>query len=138
MHLRNARIAPCPFEKWKRCPACGPKKGLCKVRACVAVRKNGVAGAAEAASEAEASTAMEFDYNSGSESESHIRVPVGAWCQPYRTAKRRSMTSSVTRYDGFFEHERTMCRGNRENQDGAQPERMTGKEAQHTAHRDLG
>lgn len=30
---------PCPYAKWKRCPACGPKSGLCKVRACVAARK---------------------------------------------------------------------------------------------------
>jgi hypothetical protein len=29
----------CPFAKWKRCPTCGPKPGLCKVRACVAARK---------------------------------------------------------------------------------------------------
>ena len=32
-------IVPCPYAKWKRCPTCGPKNGLCKVRACVAARK---------------------------------------------------------------------------------------------------
>ena len=32
-------VTPCPYAKWKRCPACGPKNGLCKVRACVAARK---------------------------------------------------------------------------------------------------
>ena len=32
-------VTPCPYTKWKRCPACGPKNGLCKVRACVAARK---------------------------------------------------------------------------------------------------
>ena len=30
---------PCPYAKWKRCPVCGPKNGLCKVKACVAARK---------------------------------------------------------------------------------------------------
>ena len=30
---------PCPWVGWKRCPACGPKKGLCKVRACKAARQ---------------------------------------------------------------------------------------------------
>jgi hypothetical protein len=30
----------CPFAKWKRCPTCGPKPGLCKARACVAARKS--------------------------------------------------------------------------------------------------
>ena len=32
-------IIPCPYAKWKRCPMCGPKNGLCKARACVAARK---------------------------------------------------------------------------------------------------
>ena len=32
-------VTPCPYAKWKRCPACGPKNGLCKVRACVAARR---------------------------------------------------------------------------------------------------
>ena len=32
-------VTPCPYAKWKRCPACGPKNGLCKVRACVAARE---------------------------------------------------------------------------------------------------
>ena len=32
-------VTPCPYAKWKRCPACGPKSGLCKVRVCVAARK---------------------------------------------------------------------------------------------------
>ena len=32
-------VVPCPFAGWKRCPMCGPKKGLCKVRACSAARK---------------------------------------------------------------------------------------------------
>jgi hypothetical protein len=31
-------IVPCPYAKWKRCPTCGPKNGLCKVRACAAAR----------------------------------------------------------------------------------------------------
>ena len=31
-------LVPCPWAGWKRCPACGPKKGLCKVRACKAAR----------------------------------------------------------------------------------------------------
>ena len=30
---------PCAWASWKRCPACGPKKGLCKVRACAAARR---------------------------------------------------------------------------------------------------
>lgn len=30
---------PCPWVGWKRCPVCGPKKGLCKVRSCSAARK---------------------------------------------------------------------------------------------------
>ena len=30
---------PCAWVSWKRCPACGPKKGVCKVRACVAARR---------------------------------------------------------------------------------------------------
>jgi hypothetical protein len=29
----------CPYAKWKRCPRCGPKPSLCKVRACVEARK---------------------------------------------------------------------------------------------------
>ena len=32
-------VVPCPWEKWKRCPTCGPKLGLCKARACAAARK---------------------------------------------------------------------------------------------------
>lgn len=32
-------IIPCPYAKWKRCPTCGPKNGLCKARACAAARK---------------------------------------------------------------------------------------------------
>ena len=32
-------VIPCPYAKWKRCPACGPKSSLCKVRVCVAARK---------------------------------------------------------------------------------------------------
>jgi hypothetical protein len=32
-------VVPCPWKCWKRCPMCGPKKGLCKVRACAAARK---------------------------------------------------------------------------------------------------
>ena len=32
-------VTPCPWIGWKRCPECGPKKGLCKVRACSAARK---------------------------------------------------------------------------------------------------
>ena len=32
-------IVPCPWAKWKRCPMCGPKWGLCKVRVCVTARK---------------------------------------------------------------------------------------------------
>ena len=34
-----ARPVQRPWAGWKRCPACGPKKGLCKVRACSAARK---------------------------------------------------------------------------------------------------
>ena len=30
---------PCAWSGWKLCPACGPKKGLCKVRACAAARR---------------------------------------------------------------------------------------------------
>ena len=29
---------PCPYALWKRCPECGPKKGECRVRACIAAR----------------------------------------------------------------------------------------------------
>ena len=29
---------PCPYAGWKRCPECGPKKGECRVRACIAAR----------------------------------------------------------------------------------------------------
>ena len=32
-------VVPCPWAKWKRCPQCGPKKGVCKVQGCVAKRK---------------------------------------------------------------------------------------------------
>ena len=32
-------VVPCPWAGWKRCPTCGPKSSLCKVRACVAARK---------------------------------------------------------------------------------------------------
>eukprot|EP00966_Prymnesium_polylepis_P248823 5753127-Prymnesium_polylepis.1 len=32
-------VIPCPWAKWKRCPKCGPKNGLCKARECVAARK---------------------------------------------------------------------------------------------------
>lgn len=32
-------VTPCPWIGWKRCPECGPKKGLCKVRACSAARR---------------------------------------------------------------------------------------------------
>ena len=32
-------VVPCPWAGWKRCPVCGPKKGLCKVRACKAARE---------------------------------------------------------------------------------------------------
>ena len=34
-----ARPVQRPWAGWKRCPACGPKKGLCKVRACAAARR---------------------------------------------------------------------------------------------------
>ena len=34
----RARAVPVG-RAWKRCPACGPKKGLCKVRACKAARE---------------------------------------------------------------------------------------------------
>ena len=30
---------PCAWSGWKRCPACGPKKGLCRVRVCIAARQ---------------------------------------------------------------------------------------------------
>ena len=29
---------PCLYALWKRCPECGPKKGECRVRACIAAR----------------------------------------------------------------------------------------------------
>ena len=29
---------PCVWVGWKRCPACGPKKGTCRVRTCIAAR----------------------------------------------------------------------------------------------------
>lgn len=32
-------VVPCPWTGWKRCPQCGPKKSLCKVRACKAARE---------------------------------------------------------------------------------------------------
>ena len=32
-------VEPCPMAKWKRCPVCGPKSSLCKIRACSAARK---------------------------------------------------------------------------------------------------
>jgi hypothetical protein len=32
-------VAPCMMAKWKRCPACGPKRSVCKARACVAARQ---------------------------------------------------------------------------------------------------
>ena len=31
-------VMPCPWLGWKRCPTCGPKRGLCRVRACAAAR----------------------------------------------------------------------------------------------------
>ena len=37
-------ITPCPTAKWKRCPTCGPKNGLCKIRACVTARKGAQEG----------------------------------------------------------------------------------------------
>jgi hypothetical protein len=46
-------VVPCPWLGWKRCPTCGPKKGLCRVRACSAARQplllgfNGVVEAPE-------------------------------------------------------------------------------------------
>eukprot|EP00966_Prymnesium_polylepis_P111745 2585064-Prymnesium_polylepis.1 len=38
-HACVCGVIPCPYTKWKRCPTCGPKNGLCKARACVAARK---------------------------------------------------------------------------------------------------
>ena len=32
-------VSPCMMAKWKRCPACGPKRSVCKARACVAARQ---------------------------------------------------------------------------------------------------
>ena len=32
-------VVPCPWEKWVLCPQCGPKKGLCRVQACKALRE---------------------------------------------------------------------------------------------------
>ena len=46
-------VEPCAYAKWKRCPQCGPKSSLCKVRACSVARKplligfNPAAGAEE-------------------------------------------------------------------------------------------
>jgi hypothetical protein len=45
----GCEIVPCPMAKWKRCPACGPKRGVCKVKACLEARQ----AAAEAPDEAE-------------------------------------------------------------------------------------
>ena len=42
------KVTPCPYAKWKRCPACGPKSRLCKVRVCVAARKPLLLGCAPA------------------------------------------------------------------------------------------
>lgn len=36
----SCEVVPCPWAGWKRCSVCGPKKGMCKVRACVAARKS--------------------------------------------------------------------------------------------------
>ena len=38
-HSCACGVMPCPMAKWKRCPVCGPKSSLCKVRTCVAARK---------------------------------------------------------------------------------------------------
>ena len=35
---------PCPYAKWRRCPQCGPKPSVCKVRKCVQLRKDGADG----------------------------------------------------------------------------------------------
>jgi hypothetical protein len=32
-------VTPCPMAKWKRCATCGPKRGVCKVRAYVEARQ---------------------------------------------------------------------------------------------------
>lgn len=34
----KCKKSPCPYAGWKRCPECGPKKGECRVRACIAAR----------------------------------------------------------------------------------------------------
>ena len=31
-------LVPCPYAKWVRCPQCGPKKGICRVKKCVNAR----------------------------------------------------------------------------------------------------
>ena len=38
-HGCRCGVVPCPWEKWKRCPKCGPKKGLCRARECAAARQ---------------------------------------------------------------------------------------------------
>jgi hypothetical protein len=37
--VRCPSVCVCPFAKCNRCPTCGPKSSLCKVRACVAARE---------------------------------------------------------------------------------------------------
>jgi hypothetical protein len=41
-------IDPCPFLRWRRCPQCGPKPSVCKVRACVQKRREQGEGARDA------------------------------------------------------------------------------------------
>ena len=43
---------PCPYAGWKRCPECGPKKGECRARACIAARGPLLLGWNQAAGEA--------------------------------------------------------------------------------------
>ena len=38
-HMCACGIVPCPFAKWVRCPQCGPKKGVCRVKKCVEARQ---------------------------------------------------------------------------------------------------
>ena len=48
----KCKKSPCPYAGWKRCPECGPKKGECRARACIAARGPLLLGWNQAAGEA--------------------------------------------------------------------------------------
>ena len=55
-------LTPCPYAKWYRCPACGPKSAKCRVRACVEARKGaGPSAAATPQQPEEMSSSHESD-----------------------------------------------------------------------------